>query len=101
MLMRDVVSAWGVRCCSKIVSASSVLRLRFKVAVAFVEAVADFFAAATVALGVLDLVARVGLSSVWTAERVFASLVLARGLIGIDFFFFGFGEGGVDASNSL
>ena len=58
--MREVVSAWGVRCCSKVVSASSVLRLRFEVAAAFVEAVADFFAAATVAFDVLDLVARVG-----------------------------------------
>ena len=82
-------------------SASSVLRLRFEVTAAFVEAGADFFAAATVAFDVLDLVACVGLSSVWTAERVFVSLVLARGLIGIDFFFFGFGEGGVDASDSL
>ena len=101
MSMREVVSAWGVRCCSKVVSASSVLRLRFEVAAAFVEAGADFFAAATVAFDVLDLVARVGLSSVWTAERVFASIVLARGLIGIDFFFFGFGEGGSSASDSL
>jgi hypothetical protein len=48
----------------------------------------------------LDLVARVGLSSDWTAE-VLASLVLARGLIGIAFFLFGFGDGGVDASDSL
>ena len=95
------MSAWRVRCCSKIVSASSVLRLRFEVAAAFVEAGADFFAAATVALDVLDLVARVGLSSVSTAERVFASLVLARAFIGIDFFFFGFGEGGSSASDSL
>ena len=72
--MREVVSAWGVRCCSKVVSASSVLRLRFEVAAAFVEAVAGFFAIATVAFDVLDLVARVGLSSDWTAERGFASL---------------------------
>ena len=49
------MSAWGVRCCSKVVSASSVLRLRFEVAAAFVEAVADFFAIATVAFDVLDL----------------------------------------------
>ena len=62
--MREVVSAWGVLCCSKIVSASSVLRLRFEVTAAFVEAGADFFAAATVAFDVLDLVVRVGLSSV-------------------------------------
>ena len=88
-------------------SASLVLRLRSEVTAAFVEAGADFFAAATVAFDVLDLVSRVGLSSVWTAERVFASLaslaslVLARGLIGIDFFFFGFGEGGASASDSL
>ena len=95
------MSAWGVRCCSKVVSASSVLRLRFEVAAAFVEAVADFFANATVAFDVLDLVVHVGLSPDWTAESCVASLVLAKGLIGIAFFYFGFGDGGVDASDSL
>ena len=46
---------------------------------------------------VLDLVARVGVMAV----RVFASLVLARGSIGINFSFFLFGEGGSFASDSL
>ena len=70
-------------------------------AAAFVEVVTDFFAAATVAFDVLDLVARVGLSSDWMAESGFASFFLARGLIGMAFFFLGFGDGGVDASDSL
>ena len=81
--------------CSKIVSASSVLRLRLEMAAAFEDDGAAFFVAGTVAFDVLDLVVRVGLSSVSSAVRFFASLVLARGLIGIDFLLLRFWRWGI------